>query len=86
MGSFDIDVLPTALAEWSGLATRRARSQVADALEGLRDEPRPPGSFRLIAESKRRLYLEDAVIAYLVDEASRTIWILEVTPRRRARP
>lgn len=85
MASFEVEVLPGALREWSELATRAAHLEVAEALEGLRTESRPPGSFRLIDESKRRLYVSRAVVVYLVDDHSRRIWILEVTPRRRSR-
>jgi mRNA-degrading endonuclease RelE of RelBE toxin-antitoxin system len=83
VASFEIEVLPGALREWAELATKAARREVAEALEGLRAEPRPPGSFRLVEESKRRLYLSGAVIAYLIDHEARRIWILEVLPRRR---
>lgn len=85
MGFYNVEVLPSALREWAALAAKSARQEVADALEELARDPRPPKSFRLVVESKRRLYLGRAIVVYLVDDEVRQVWVLAVVPREARR-
>ena len=56
--------------------------RVSDAIEGLREEPRPPGCRKLSDREGWRLRIGNYRVIYEIDDEARVITVLQVGHRR----
>jgi mRNA interferase RelE/StbE len=59
-----------------------AYRRVSEAIEGLREEPRPPGCRKLSDREGWRLRVGDYRVIYEKDDEQRTVTVLQVGHRR----
>ena len=61
---------------------RKDRSRIVAKIEGLADDPRPPGSEKLSGEEKYRLRQGEYRVLYSIQDAGTTVTIVKVGHRR----
>jgi hypothetical protein len=80
VASFSIELSPSALGEWIELPSKAARVAADRAIEELRGERRPAGSFQLAGELVWRLVRPTVVVLYVPTEHG--VFITGVRARR----
>ena len=81
MASYKLLIKPSAVRELEALPPRDRRRIVAK-IEGLANNPRPPGSEKLSGEEKYRLRQGDYRVLYSIEDASTTLTIVKIGHRR----
>ena len=81
MASYRLLIKPSAARELEALPAKDRRRIVAK-IEGLANNPRPPGSEELSGEEKYRLRQGDYRILYSVEDARTTLTIVKIGHRR----
>ena len=83
--AFTVEFLPSAVRQIESLA-RGARRQVVDAIAALADDPRPPGSRRLVGipEGVYRLRIGDYRVMYQVKDEHLVVLVVRVADQREA--
>jgi mRNA interferase RelE/StbE len=61
---------------------RPTRTRVIQAIEGLANDPRPPGAIKLVGREGYRLRVGDYRIIYTIDDAGRIVIVAQVGHRR----
>ena len=61
---------------------RKDRSRIVAKIEGLADNPRPPGSEKLSGEEKCRLRQGDYRVLYSIQDVSSTVTVVKIGHRR----
>jgi len=61
---------------------RDVAGRVASVIQGLRDDPRPPGSSKLTASTEWRIRVGDYRVRYRIDDSSREVTITRIAHRR----
>ena len=83
-GRYAIEFLPSAARELEALP-RDAQGRVADAIEALADEPRPPGAKLLSGTGRERMWrisVRQYRVLYQVTDVRVTVAIVRVADRR----
>ena len=81
MASYKLLIKPSAARELEALP-RKDRSRIVAKIEGLADNPHPPGSEKLSGEEKYRLRQGDYRVLYSIQDASATVTIIKIGQRR----
>lgn len=83
--AFTVEFLPSAVRQIESLP-RGAGRQVVDAVAALADDPRPPGSRRLVGipEGVSRLRVGDYRVTYQVKDERLLVLVVRVADRREA--
>jgi mRNA interferase RelE/StbE len=80
---YDVHLMPAARKDLASLpATVKAR--IADALQKLADDPRPPGCKKLVSIDGWRLRVGDYRIRYLIDDDVKVVTVVWIGLRGRA--
>jgi mRNA interferase RelE/StbE len=58
------------------------RDRVAGAIDGLANDPRPPGTAKLVGRDDYRIRVGDYRIVYAVDDDARLVLIARIAHRR----
>jgi len=58
------------------------RARIGAAIDGLADEPRPPGATKLAGQDDYRIRVSDYRIVYAVDDRKRLVLIAGIAHRR----
>ena len=81
MASYKLLIKASAAKELEALP-RKDRSRMVVKMEGLADNPHPPGSEKLSGEEKYRLRQGDYRVLYSIQDASATVTIVKIGHRR----
>ena len=81
MASYKLLIKPSAVRELESLPARDRRRIVAK-IQGLANNPRPPGSEKLSGEEKYRLRQGDYRVLYSIEDARTTLTIVKIGHRR----
>ena len=81
MASYNLLIKASAAKELEALP-RKDRTRIAAKIEGLADNPRPPGSEKLSGEEKYRLRQGDYRVLYSIQDTSTTVTIVKIGQRR----
>lgn len=81
MASYNLLIKASAARELEALPAKD-RSRIAAKIEGLTNNPRPPGSEKLSGEEKYRLRQGDYRILYSIQAVSTTVTIVKIGHRR----
>ena len=81
MASFKLLIKPSAAKELEALP-RKDRSRIVAKIEGLADNPRPPGSEKLSGEEKYRVRQGDYRVLYSIQDAGTTVTIVKAGHQR----
>ncbi len=81
MAAYRILIKPSAVKELEALA-KRHRQHIAKRIQGLSQDPRPPGCEKLSAEEKYRFRRGQYRVIYAVDDAQRTVVVVKIGHRR----
>jgi len=79
--TYKVELETRARREYRGLQIH-AREQVADAIDDLQANPRPPGCKKLVGENGYRIRTGDYRILHAVDDRSRMVSIYRIGRRR----
>ncbi len=79
--TYKVELETRARREYHGL-TIDAREQVADVIDDLQANPRPPGCKKLVGENGYRVRTGDYRILYAVDDRSRIVRVYRIGHRR----
>ena len=79
--TYKVELETHARREYRGLPIH-AREQVADAIDDLQVNPRPPGCKKLVGENGYRIRTGNYRILYAVDDRSRIVRIYRIGHRR----
>jgi mRNA interferase RelE/StbE len=78
---YRIELETRARREYRNLPAR-AREQVADAIDDLQANPRPPGSKKLVGATGYRIRTGDYRILYTIDDSASIVRIYRIGHRR----
>jgi len=81
VASYNLLIKASAAKELEALP-RKDRTRIAAKIEGLADNPRPPGSEKLSGEEKYRLRQGDYRVLYSIQDTSTTVTIVKIGQRR----
>jgi mRNA interferase RelE/StbE len=81
VASYKLLIKASAAKELEALP-RKDRSRIAAKMEGLADNPHPPGSEKLSGEEKYRLRQGDYRVLYSIQDANATVTIVKIGHRR----
>lgn len=81
MASYNLLIKASAARELEALPAKD-RSRIAAKIEGLANNPRPPGSEKLSGEEKYRLRQADYRVLYSIQDVSMTVTIVKIERRR----
>jgi mRNA interferase RelE/StbE len=79
--TYALCILPRAEKELSTLDSKPYES-IKKKIYGLRDEPRPPGCRKLADSPGWRIRVGDYRVVYGIDDAARTVTVLQVSHRK----
>ena len=78
---YKIELETCARREYRGLPVR-IRERVADAIDDLQADPRPPGSKKLVGATGYRIRTGDYRILYSIDDSASMVRIYRIGHRR----
>ena len=78
---YSIEIKPSAAREIESLPLRD-RGKVVERIEGLADDPRPPGCEKLVGGERYRVRQGDCRIVYSIEDALLIVWVVKVGHRR----
>lgn len=81
MASYRVLVKRSAIKELEALSLKDRR-RVARRIQGLADQPRPPGCEKLSGQEKYRLRQGDYRILHAVDDLESTVTVVKIGHRR----
>jgi mRNA interferase RelE/StbE len=81
VASYKLLIKPSAARELEALPAKD-RGRIVAKIQGLANNPRPPGSEKLSGEEKYRLRQGDYRVLYSVQDASTTVTIVKIGHRR----
>lgn len=81
MGRYDLKIRPSVAKDLRGIPKTDVR-RILDRVEGLRDDPRPPGVEKLSAQERYRLRQGSYRIIYSIDDAALIVEVVTVGHRR----
>jgi len=81
VASYNLLIKASAARELEALPAKD-RSRIATKIEGLANNPRPPGSEKLSGEEKYRLRQGDYRVLYSIQDVSPTVTIVKIGHRR----
>lgn len=81
MGSYKLLLKPSAIKEIEAIP-RKERSRIVSKIQGLSENPRPPGCEKLSGEEKYRLRQGWYRIVYSIDDKAREVLVVKVGHRR----
>ena len=81
MARYELRFKPSVAKDLRGVS-RSDVGRILARIEGLRDDPRPPGSEKLSAQERYRLRQGDYRVLYTVEDAAGVVEIVKVGHRR----
>ncbi len=82
MASFKILIKPSAAKELEDIDGKPDRRRVAQRIQDLATDPRPPGCEKLSGEDKYRVRQGDYRIVYAVDDRKSVVTVVKVGHRK----
>ena len=82
MGRYSLEIKRSASREIEDLPTKKDRRLVVDRITKLADDPRPPGSEKLVEDDRYRVRQGRYRIVYGIDDAARVVRIVKIGHRR----
>ena len=82
MASFKVLIKPSAAKELEDIDGKPDRRRVAQRIQALATDPRPPGCERLSGEDKYRVRQGDYRIVYAVDDKKSVVTVVKVGHRK----
>jgi mRNA interferase RelE/StbE len=78
---FEVLIKPSAVKEIEALSPRKLGQQIVRRIQGLVDDPRPPGLQKLSGRDRYRLRQGAWRIVYGIDDAERVVIVVRVAHR-----
>ena len=82
MARYSLEIKRSAAREIDHLPTKKERRLVVNRITAVADEPRPPGSEKLVGGERYRVRQGHYRIVYEVDDAARIVRVVKVGHRR----
>ena len=82
MARYSLEIKRSACREIEALPTKKDRRLVVDRISKLADDPRPPGSEKLVDDERYRVRQGPYRIIYEIDDAARVVCIVKIGHRR----
>ena len=82
MGRYSLEIKRSASREIEDLPTKKDRRLVVDRITKLADDPRPPGSEKLVDGDRYRVRQGPYRIIYEIEDAARVVRIIKIGHRR----
>ncbi len=83
MDGYKVLIKPSAVQELEDIL-RHDRERIAQRIQKLAGNPRPPGCEKLSAEEKYRVRQGEYRVIYAIDDAARTVLVVKIAHRREA--
>lgn len=85
MASYSVFLKRSAARDLEDVGSRADRHRIADRIQALADDPRPPGSVKLAGREDRiRIRQGNYRILYSVDDEERVVTVVRIAHRRDA--
>ena len=82
MARFEVLIKPSALKEIEAVSTRADRRRIVRKIQGLGDDPRPPGCRKLSGSERYRVRQGSYRIAYAIEDEKLIVYVVKVGHRK----
>ena len=82
MAKYEILIKASAAKEIEDIPNRKDRRRIIERIQGLRDEPRPPGCQKLSGQDKYRVRQGAYRIAYSIHDKSLVVQVVKIGHRK----
>ena len=82
MGRFSVLIKPSALKEIEAVPRKKDRQRIVRRIEGLADNPRPPGCQKLSGQDRYRVRQGEYRIVYSVEDEELIVYVVKVGHRK----
>lgn len=82
MGRFRILIKPSALEDIEAVRRKKDRQRIVRRIEGLADNPRPPGCQKLSGQDRYRVRQGEYRIVYSIEDKELIVYVVKVGRRK----
>ena len=82
MAGYDIFIKPSALRELESVGSRKLRRNLAEHIQALADDPRPPGCKKLAGGDRYRIRRGAYRVVYSIEDERRAVIVVKVSHRK----
>jgi mRNA interferase RelE/StbE len=82
VAGYDVFIKPSALKELESVGNRKLRQNLAEHIQVLADNPRPPGCKKLSSKDQYRIRRGAYRVVYSVDDERRTVLVVKIGHRK----
>ncbi len=86
MGRYRVFIKPSAVREIEAIAQKKQRQQIAARIEGLSDDPRPPGCEKLTGREQYRVRQGVYRIVYAIGDDRLVVYVVKAGHRAQRKP
>lgn len=82
MASYKLRIKKSAAKELEAIARKSDRQRVAKRIEGLADDPRPPGCKKLSGSERYRIRQGSYRVIYAIEEDELVVYVIKIGDRK----
>ena len=82
MAKYEVFIKPSAAKELEGVGTKKDRQRIVSHIQGLTENPRPPGFQKLSGADKYRIRYGNYRIVYSIDDRERVVRVVKIGHRK----
>ena len=82
MAGYDVFIKPSALRELESVGSRKLRRNLAEHIQALADNPRPPGCKRLAGGDQYRIRRGAYRVVYSIEDERRMVLVVKIGHRK----
>ena len=82
MAGYDVFIKPSALRELESVGSRKLRRDLAEHIQALADNPRPPGCKKLTGADQYRIRRGAYRVVYSIEHERRVVIVVKVGHRK----
>jgi len=82
VAGYDVFIKPSALKELESVGSRKLRRSLAERIQALADDPRPPGCRKLSSRNQYRLRRGAYRVVYSIVDERRTVLVVKIGHRK----
>lgn len=82
MGRYSVLIKPSAVKELQAVTNKKDRQRIVRRIQGLEDEPRPPGYQKLSGLERYRIRQGKYRIVYGINDAELVVYVVRVGHRK----
>ena len=82
MAGYDVFIKPSALRELESVGSRKLRRNLAEHIQALADNPRPPGCKKLAGGDQYRIRRGAYRVVYSIEDERRIVLVVKIGHRK----